>query len=332
MALSMQAMLELLDDDARALAETLLRDAPAPPYSQYGVPAVRAIVDGVSRPPAQIEVPEVLDVGIGTPDGELTVRCYRPSLDRELPVLMYVHGGGFVLGTLDGVDDVCRSLAVAAGCAVVSVEYRRAPEWVFPAAADDCLAVYDWLERRGGELGIDASRVALAGDSAGGNLVLSVCTSLAAARRRLPACLVVAYPATSADCEGPSWEAFEHAPVLCKADAEWFWSAYADAEARRDPRAVPELSTSLHALPPVLVVSAEVDPLRSDYERFAALAARAGVEVEVRNYDGVAHGFFTEVRTLRKAQQAVADAASFLRAHLLREQPVPNPGYAGRYI
>ncbi|MDF3309164.1 alpha/beta hydrolase [Rhodococcus sp. T2V] len=319
MALSMQAMLDLLDDDARAAAEALLRDAPAPPYSQYGVPAVRAMFDGVSRSPAEIHVPEVLDLGVGTPDGELTVRCYRPSLDRGLPVLMYVHGGGFVIGTLDGVDDLCRSLAVAAGCVVVSVEYRRAPEWVFPAAADDCLAVYDWLERRGDELGIDPTRLALAGDSAGGNLVLSVCTSLAAAGRPLPTCLVVAYPATSADFEGPSWEAFEHAPVLCKADAEWFWAAYADAGARRDPRAVPEVSTSLHSLPPMLVVSAEVDPLRSDYERFAELVACAGGEVEVRRYDGVAHGFFTEVRTLRKARRAVADTADFLRTHFPRE-------------
>lgn len=316
MGLSMQAMLDLLDDDARAVAEVLLREAPAPPYSQYGVAAVRAMFDGVSRPPAVIRLPAVAELDIESSGGDITVRCYRPSLDRGLPALMYVHGGGFVIGSLDGVDDLCRSLAVATGCVVVSVEYRRAPEWRFPAAADDCLAVYDWLARGGGELGIDASRLGLAGDSAGGNLVLSVCHSLAAAGRELPACLLVAYPATSVDFAGPSWDAFEHAPVLCKVDAEWFWASYVSEEASRDARAVPEQSTSLHLLPPMLVVSAEVDPLRSDYERFAELVANAGAEVEVRRYDGVAHGFFTEVRTLHKARQAVADAAAFLRAHL----------------
>jgi acetyl esterase len=163
---------------------------------------------------------------------------------------------------------------------------------------------------------VDPSRIALAGDSAGGNLALSVCTALAQARRALPKALVLAYPATSNAHAGPSWDAFEHAPVLCKADALWFWSNYvAGSGADLDPRAVPILSTTLHALPPTLLVSAEVDVLRSDYEHFAATASRAGAEVEIRRYDGVPHGFFTELASIAQAGRAVADAAHHLRTH-----------------
>lgn len=324
MGLSVSAMLELLDDDARQYASALLREAPDPPYSRYGVDAVRRMFDSsrpVEEPVARVGV---VELAVPAPAGDLLARCYRPSVDADLPALLYFHGGGFVIGTLDGVDDLCRTLAVQSGCIVVSLAYRRAPEAPFPAGADDCLAAYDWLEREGGSLGIDVDRLALGGDSAGGNLALSVCTSLAAAGRRMPRCLALAYPATSATFEGPSWEAFEHAPVLCKADAQWFWAAYVQsAAAAADPRAVPELSRTLHALPPAHVVSAEIDPMRSDYERFAALASGAGAEVEVRRYDGVLHGFLTEVRTQRKARQAAAGLAAFLATHLGCE-PTPS--------
>ncbi|WP_406635169.1 alpha/beta hydrolase [Amycolatopsis sp. WGS_07] len=313
MGLSMPTMLGLLDEDARRLAELLLRDGPEPPYHRYGVDSIRAMFDA-SPGDSAIPVHDVRELAVPTAAVDLRVRCYRPTADSDLPAVLYLHGGGFVLGTLDGVDDLCRTLAVEAGCVVVSVEYRRAPESVYPAAADDCLAAYDWLERDGATLGIDTARLAIAGDSAGGNLALSVCTTLAAAGRRMPRCLALAYPATSASFQGPSWEAFEHAPVLCKADAQWFWSNYASGDDLLDPRAVPELSTT--SLPPFLVISAEVDPLRSDYERFAELAAAEGITVELRRYDGVLHGFFTEVSLLRKARLAATDTADYLARHL----------------
>ncbi|MGF6888685.1 acetyl esterase [Nocardia sp. GAS34] len=317
MSLSVTAMLDMLDEDARAFAEALLRQAPPPPYARYGVEGVRSIFDtaDTARPPIR-PVHSVEERAIDGPAGPLRVRCYRPSAALGLPALIYIHGGGFVVGTLNGVDDVCRSLCVEADCVVISVEYRRAPEHVFPAAADDCLSTYEWVEREAISLGVDPSRIALAGDSAGGNLALSVCTALAAAHRPMPRSLVLAYPATSNTHAGPSWEAFEHAPILCKADALWFWSNYAaSTEADLDPRAVPLLSSELHTLPPTLLVAAEVDVLRSDYEHFAAMALRAGAEVEVRQYDGVPHGFFTEVGVIDKAGHAVADAACHLRTH-----------------
>ncbi|WP_062995222.1 alpha/beta hydrolase [Nocardia mikamii] len=317
MGLSVTAMLDLLDEDARTLAQALLDQAPEPPYARYGVAGVRSIFDTVDPAPQPIRpVHNVEERIVDGPGGPLRVRCYRPSSASELPALIYIHGGGFVVGTLNGVDDVCRLLCVEAGCVVISVDYRRAPEHVFPAAADDCLRTYEWVRREAGSLGVDPSRIALAGDSAGGNLALSVCTALAEARRAAPRALVLAYPATSNAHTGPSWDAFEHAPVLCKTDALWFWSNYAaGGEADLDPRAVPILSTTLHALPPTLLVAAEVDVTRSNYEHFAATAARAGAEVEIRQYDGVPHGFFTEVAVIDKARRAVADAAHHLDTH-----------------
>lgn len=315
MGLSVTAMLDLLDEDARSFAQALLRQAPAPPYARYGVEGVRAIFDTVDAARQPIcPVHRVEDRIVDGPGGPLRARCYRPSSATDLPAVVYLHGGGFVVGTLNGVDDVCRSLCAEAECVVISVEYRRAPEHVFPAAADDCLRTYEWVQREAESLGVDPSRVALAGDSAGGNLALSICTALAEARHALPRALVLAYPATSNTQTGPSWDAFEHAPVLCKADALWFWSNYAASSgADLDPRAVPILSNALHTLPPTLLVAAEVDVLRSDYEHFAATALRAGAEVEIRRYDGVPHGFFTEVSVIDKARRAVADAARHLR-------------------
>ncbi|MEV0686972.1 alpha/beta hydrolase [Nocardia sp. NPDC050378] len=317
MGLSVAAMIDMLDADERAFAHALLDHAPAPPYSRYGVDGVRSLFDSTeaaATPTRPVHSTE--ERTIDSPAGPLRVRCYRPSAARDLPALIYIHGGGFVVGTLAGVDELCRTLSVEADCVVVSVEYRRAPEHVFPAAADDCLRVYEWVQREAASLGIDPSRIALAGDSAGGNLALSICTSLAAAHQPAPSALVLAYPATSNTHSGPSWEAFEDAPVLCKADAMWFWSNYAAGTgADRDPRAVPLLSPTLHALPPTLVISAEVDVLRSDYEHFAAVASRAGAEIEIRRYDGVLHGFFTEVTTIGKAARAASDAALHLRKH-----------------
>lgn len=317
MGLSMTAMLDMLDEDARSFAQALLDGAPPPPYSQYGVEGARSILETADavRHPIRL-VHKVEELIIDSPAGPLRMRCYHPSPAADSPAVLYFHGGGFVVGTLNGVDDVCRSLCAEVDCVVISVDYRRAPEHVFPAAADDCLWAYEWVLKEAASLGIDPSRIALAGDSAGGNLALSVCTTLAAARRAMPRSLVLAYPPTSNAHTGPSWETFEHAPILCAADALWFWSNYATTSgADHDPRAVPILSTMLDALPPTFLAAAEVDVLRSDYEQFAAMALCAGAEVTVRQYSGVPHGFFTEMATIGKARHAVADAAHHLRTH-----------------
>jgi len=318
--LSPTALLEMLDADSRVYAETVASHLPPPPYSRYGTAGIRRLLN--TADPERRPVRPVHSVGehfVDTPAGELTVRCYRPSAETDLPAVLYYHGGGFVIGTLDGVDDLCRLLCTKSDSVVVSVEYRLAPEHAFPAAPDDAFWAHDWVIRHAGSLGVDPHRIALAGDSAGGNLALSVCTTLAENHHTMPAALVLAYPATSNAHQGPSWDVYEHAPVLCREDALWFWSQYArSADVENDPRAVPLLSSALHALPPTLLISAEIDVLRSDYENFASVASAAGADIDIRRYDGVLHGFFTEVAAIDKARHAISDAAHHLRKHFAR--------------
>ncbi|MFD6063682.1 alpha/beta hydrolase [Rhodococcus wratislaviensis] len=318
MGLSIASMLNLLDDDARSLAETLLRDVPSPPYSAYGIGTMRSVFDTVADAPrSAAPLHSVSDLAINGAGGPIPARCYRATAATGSSAIMYFHGGGFAMGTLDGVDELCRTISLATGFVVLSIDYRLAPEHLFPAGADDCLAAYDWLVRNADSLGVDGRSVALAGDSAGGNLALSVCHSLAQADRPMPGCLVLAYPGiTDTSFSRPSWEAFELAPVLCAADAHWFWSQYIDDEQSSDPRAVPMLSPYLDRLPPTLVLSAEIDPLRSDYEHFAQLLQDEGVDVDLKRYDGVLHGFFTEVSTIGKARVAANDTAGFIARHL----------------
>lgn len=312
MALGTDAILQMLDDDVRAAARALLAEGPPPPYSQYGVATVRQLFNGSSS--AQpLEVARVSSFTIPGADSALTVRCYQDSPDEKQPVVLYFHGGGFTIGTLDGVDQLCRAVSVLANCVVVSVDYRLAPEHPFPAAADDCLAAYRWVRANARSIGGDPDLVGLAGDSAGGNLALSVWYTAANMGERHPTCMVLAYPATSDSFDGPSWDAFEFAPVLCKEDAMWFWAQYmSDATSAGDPRAVPMNALTLGELPPTLVISAEVDPLRSDYEQFAERAALQGADMTLRRYDGVLHGFFTEYGLYTKTTAAVDDAAAFL--------------------
>jgi acetyl esterase len=316
MALGTDAILELLDEDVRAAARALLADLPPPPYRQYGVAGVRQLFNGGS-PGTPLEVACVGSFNIPGPDAAVPVRYYRNSLNEDRPVLLYFHGGGFTIGSLDGVDHLCRALCALADCVVVSVDYRLAPEHPFPAAADDCLAVYQWTRANARSIGGNPDLVAVAGDSAGGNLALSVCHSTAINGWPRPECVVVAYPATADTFSGPSWDAYEFAPVLCKADAVWFWSLYmSNPDLAGDPRAVPLAASTLSELPPALVISAEVDPLRSDYEEFAELAVIEGAAVTLRRYDGVLHGFFTEYGVYARTATAVEDAAAFLRDQL----------------
>ncbi|GEE04129.1 hypothetical protein nbrc107696_45750 [Gordonia spumicola] len=313
MALTVEAILGLLDEPSRGYAETLLTNAPPPPYHRYGPSMMRAVFDAKG-------VPESTSKGLVTSESivekdgtRVPVRCYREVLDTPAPALLYMHGGGFVLGTLDGVDSLCRRLAETTGCVVVSVDYRRAPEHVYPAAADDCLAVYDWMLTDHERLGDRPDRVALAGDSAGGALALSVCTSLQQAGRGLPRCLVLAYPATSASFRGASWEAFALAPVLCRSDAEWFWDSYAGPEVRDDPRAVPEVSAELGSLPPLLVLWRRSGRTPLGLRTLRRDGECRGRRRATTDDAGVLHGFITEVDAVPAAREALEDAAAFVR-------------------
>jgi acetyl esterase len=252
------------------------------------------------------------------PGGGVPVRVYRPESDAAtLPVLTFFHGGGWVFGNLDSHDHVCRALAHEAGCLVVAVDYRLAPEHKFPAALDDCHAVTDWLAANAPELGGDGARIAVGGDSAGGNLAAAVC--LAARERGGPALAfqLLIYPATDHTADTDSLERNAIGYLLTRDAIEWCKYQYLrDAEDARDPLASPLLADDLAGLPPALVQTAEFDPLLDEGTAYAERLAAAGVATEHLTYAGMVHGFVRMGALIDDANTAIADAAARLKAAL----------------
>jgi acetyl esterase len=247
-------------------------------------------------------------------EGSVLVREYRPLALDQLPAVLYVHGGGFTVGSLDGVDELCRLIAAAAGCVVFSVDYRLAPEHPYPAALDDVRAAHAWLMANATSLGVDAQRVAVAGDSAGGGLAASLCLDLRGRQLAQPALQLLVYPAVDDSFARPSWSDFADAPLLGTQDARWFWRQYVGESGTAPDELAAPLRASSHAgLAPAHVITAEVDPLRDDAEAYADRLAAEGVAVTKQRYSGVYHGFFTEVETFAQARQAVSDACERLR-------------------
>ncbi|MEX2207116.1 MAG: alpha/beta hydrolase [Myxococcota bacterium] len=250
------------------------------------------------------------------PAGSLPVRVYTPR-KREpgaLPVLAFFHGGGFVIGDLDSHDGTCRALANAARCAVVAVDYRLAPEAKFPAAAEDCYAATCWIAEHAGALGIDASRIAVGGDSAGGNL--AAVTALLARDRRGPRLThqLLVYPVIDCAFETASYRENAEGYFLTREMMRWFWHHYLDKpEQAADPYASPIRAATLSGVAPATVITAEYDPLRDEGEAYASRLLEEGVPTTVTRYDGVIHGFFGMGNVIEKAKLAVAQAARELR-------------------
>lgn len=272
-------------------------------FAKLGVERARELVDAMSRPGRG---PEVFSVEDLLADGDVPVRVYRPSGAAALPVVLYLHGGGFVLGSLDSHDQLCRSLAVGAGAAVVAVGYRLAPEHPFPAAIDDAWSATRWVFERGPDLGVDVRRVAVAGDSAGGNLA-AVIAQLARDAGLPLRSQVLIYPVIDRRLDRPSMVDNAEGYVLERADMEWFWQQYdPEGRAASDPTAVPLARGDLSGLAPALVITAEHDPLRDEGEEYAARLEDAGVATRVRRFDEVFHGFIQMPGLLPAADEATA--------------------------
>ena len=262
-------------------------------------------------------VHHVVDTTFPGPDGELPVRIYRPDLDGPLGTLVYFFGGGWTLGSIETSDGVCRALANAAGCQVVTPGYRLAPEHPFPAAVHDCLAAVAWVADNAGELGADRDRIAVGGDSAGGNL--AAVTSLAARGRGGPAIAaqLLVYPNTCYHADTESLRDNDDRYQFNHHSVDWYWRNYlSSTQDGRDPLVSPLLAPDLAGLPRALVITAEYDPLRDEGEAYANRLRDAGVPVELTRYDGMAHGFFTMSGVLDGARQAVAQVAEYLRKNL----------------
>lgn len=243
--------------------------------------------------------------------GRLRVRIYRGTEDQHVAAVIFVHGGAFCVGDLDSHDASVRAMAKAAACAVVVVEYRRAPEHQFPAAADDVYSALEWVCENAEGLGIDRSRIVVAGDSAGGAIAAVV--SRWATERNGPkvALQLLIYPMTDASTSTASWERFKRGPVLNRNVIRAAWSLYCPDVRRFDADISPLSATNLKGLPPASIITGEMDPLQDEGEQYGNALIQQGVAVFHKRYAGSAHGFF-QVPSSTRGKLVIADIAGTL--------------------
>ena len=291
-----------------------------PPYEQMSLEEGRtemlrgATVAG-GHPPALSGVNELTVAGAA---GSLPARHYLPFASSEpQPLIVFFHGGGFVQGGLDSHDVACRLLAKHSGAQVLSVDYRLAPEHPFPAAVEDAGAALGWALDRAAELGADRARIAVAGDSAGGNLaaVASV-EATRSADGRAPILQLLIYPATDFASRSRSHELFEQGFLLVREDMDWFTTNYVGDADPEDPRLSVVRAPDLQGAPPAIVVTAGFDPLRDEGEAYAARLREAGVPVVLRRFPGLIHGFLNLTGISRSSRDAVIEVAGAARAML----------------
>ncbi len=308
-----------INPDAAKVVELIIASG-RPPYPTIGHVAAREIfvASRAILQPDPSPVGEVRDLAASGPAGEIPLRLYRgqaTDASRPQPALIYYHGGGWVLGNLESHDGVCRDIANAAQCTVISVDYRLAPEAKFPAAADDSIAAAQWIHDNAEAFGVDRNRLAVGGDSAGGNL--SAVVALHARDNGGPKLKlqVLIYPSTDMSSVYPSYEEFAEQLPLTRTTMDWFVDLYLKkrVEDAKDWRASPLHAKSLAGLPPAYVITAGMDPLRDEGETFARALMKAGVAVETKRFDGQIHGFLTMGRIIRDSQTAIADIATELR-------------------
>jgi acetyl esterase len=251
------------------------------------------------------------------PGGPLGIRVYRP-MNASRTALVYFHGGGWVIGSLDGADETCRMLANRGRVVVISIAYRLAPETKFPGAVEDAYAAVRWASSadHASELGIDASRLAVGGSSAGGNLAAAV--ALVARERGGPKIVfqLLTVPVTELRSAARSMEEFAEGYGLSRADMEWFGSHYVREDADRDDHHASVLRADLRGMPPAFVITAECDPLRDDGEAYAKRLSDVGIASRVKRYPGMFHGFMGFPRALPEAAEAFDDAGAALREAL----------------
>ena len=304
-----------LQPDVMILLE-VMAELGLPPIETLPVEDARAFMVAASaeRPPGP-EVGEIVDGTLPGAEGELAYRLYRPGSAGPHPVVVYFHGGGWVLGDSQSDDPLCRHLCASSDSMVISVDYRHAPEARFPAAVDDAIAAVRWIARNAESLGGDPRRLALAGWSAGANLAAVACQQLRGSDVEIAGQVLIT-PVTDSDPTRPSYEENADGYVLTAALMAWFWDHYAHDAHRKDPRAAPLLADDLSGLPPAMVVTCEFDPLRDEGDAYAEALAKAGVEVRHLPCPGQIHTSIPSVDVILTAEEARAEIAATLRSFL----------------
>lgn len=271
--------------------------------------------DGEADPP---EVAEVADGGFAGPASEIRFRRYKPLGAKSglLPTLIYYHGGGFVIGNIETHDSTCRRLANKSRCQVISIDYRLSPEHPFPAPIDDGVAAFRHIRDNAESFGVDATRIAVGGDSAGGAIAAVVCQLCRDAKEQGPAFQMLIYPATDSSRESGSRKAFAEGYFLSGPLMAWFWEAYVPDEDTdlTDLRLSPLLAKDFTGLPPAFVLTAGYDPLRDEGRAYADRLIDAGIKTTYVNYPGTIHGFFSLTRFLKQGLKANDEAAGVMAA------------------
>ncbi len=305
-----------LDPQAKYVLD-LAREAGNPEYWQMSVAEARRLHNERAAKLSFAPTPlfAVHDRSVPGPAGEIPLRVYVPRRsDTALPALVWYHGGGHTIGTLESYDAVCRRLSLEAGCIVVAVDYRLAPEHRFPAAVDDCFAALRWVAHNANDLGADPAKLAVGGDSAGGNLA-AVCSILArdAGSPDLAFQLLI-YPVTGDALDTASHRDCAEGYLLTRRSIEWFWDNYCpDRSQRHDFRFAPLNAKDFEGLPAALVIVAGYDPLRDEGIAYAERLEAAGNRVELTNYPGMIHAFLSLGGVMGAAAQAIAQSAKALR-------------------
>lgn len=295
---------------------TALAAEPGPKISDLS-PAEGRQMYGMMRPVnPEVAIGAVEDRTITTAAGELPLRIYRPAADGPHPLLISFHGGGWVIGDLDTADAVCRRMANAANCIVISVDYRLAPEHVYPAAVDDAYAATCWVAENRAELGGNG-KLAVTGESAGANLAAVVCQKARDENGPSIDFQLLAYPVVDHDLSRGSYTENGEGYLLETETMAWFWEQYCPPARRSEPAASPMLADSLTDLPPALVLTAEFDPLRDEGNAYAEALAAAGVPARSLCFDGLVHDFLATAELFECSGAAFDQVAAELKRALL---------------
>lgn len=304
-----------LDPQAKALLDKI-KQSGAPAYNTLPVQEARILYDKASEL-AQGEPPtpqSVSTLKIPGPASELDALLYRPDGGDKLPVLIYFHGGGYTIGSLKSHDCVCRTLCVEAHCIVIAVDYRLAPEHKYPSAVDDCFTATQWIANNVDSLGGDAERIAIGGDSAGGNLAAVVCIKAREAGAPKLIHQLLIYPGTDMSCSFPSHKTFGQGYRLTNELIDWFYQHYFEPDSDIDNwLASPLNAEDLSELPAAFVLSAGFDPLQDENKAYADKLVQAGVPVKYSHYEGMLHGFIAMPGLFDKAREALSECAAELR-------------------
>ena len=313
----------MLDPQTQAVLDAMVREGILPAHLLTPAEARKAYL--LRRALTQqdaIQTIETRDLNIPGPGGELPVRLYRPAdvpSSQPLPLLVFFHGGGFVIGAIETHDSLCREICHASGVAVLSVQYRLAPEHVFPAAADDCIAATRWAHENAAELGVDVDRLAVGGDSAGGQLAAVTALALRDDPKVKLSFQLLIYPCTDALMQGQSMVTNGVGYMLTRESMAYYYNHYFPNEASRlDWRGSPLRAPDLSGLPAALVLTAGFDPLRDDGKSYADALSKAGVKCQYVCFERQVHGFLPMGKLIDEANLAVALCAAALRRALFK--------------